>query len=121
MRIIEEEITFTDSNHPRELSKVAEIAQELIIAIAELRRKYREEGDLPLFPINSDYENLREIIDCIESEVGKFYECGYIKKEFIAYTDKEIREIIRNNELGDTGLDEWVEEGLLNIGKYNKC
>lgn len=118
MRIIEEEITYTYSEHPAELNRVIGIAQDLMIAMFELREKYRTEKSLPLFPVNSDYENLQVIMSCIEDEVEKFGECGFINKSKIAYTDEEIRDIIKNNELGDTGLDEWFEEGLLDINKY---
>jgi len=115
MRIIEEEITFGDSQYPNELQIVVNKAQDLMNEISNLRWKYQSKNQLPLEFMDTDYENLFEIIDCIDAEMLKFGEPAFIKKEFILLSKKDIKEMIEDDTLGDLGLDEWIEEGLIKI------
>lgn len=114
MRIPEEEITLSYSEYPEELLKVADKTYELMLAIKELRDKYRKARLLPLFEINSEFENLNNLVDCIEVEVRKFVAPGTLQKKYVTYSPEELKSILEDEEaLMETGLDEWVKEGLL--------
>lgn len=107
-------ITITDSEHPELLNVVAAKAVEMMEAIKQLRAAYREEKALPLFQFNSDLENVLELVHLIESEALKFGSPVKIRREYNEITEKEIDKIKKDKEmLLDTGLDEWVEEGLI--------
>lgn len=118
MLIPEEEVNKLYSQFPKELLKVTEKAYEFMVSIIELREKYQEAKALPLYPFNSDYENLQRLIYCIELETNKFGKPGVYSKEFHEFTKEELREICEDkDELMNLGLDEWIEEGLLKIPK----
>ncbi|MGE4282843.1 MAG: hypothetical protein AB7G87_03905 [Clostridia bacterium] len=114
MLIPDEEITMLYTEFPKELSDVSEKTYDLIISIIKLRQKYKEANELPLYPVNSDLENLDRLLYCIEQEILKFGVPGTISKEFYAYSKKELKEILLNkDELLNTGIDEWISEGLI--------
>ncbi len=114
MLIPDEEIHYTYSAFPEELSKVSDQALKLMLAIKDLRQKYQDKEMLPLYHFNSDYENLQQMLFCIELELAKFVEPGTWSKQYHTYTPEELKEILSDKEaLMDTGLDEWIEEGLL--------
>ncbi|MCO5385384.1 MAG: hypothetical protein NHB14_05920 [Desulfosporosinus sp.] len=115
MRIIEEEITYVDSQYPNELKVIVDKAQDLMNEISNLRWKYQSKNQLPLEFMDSDYENLIEVLDCIETEILKFGEPAFIQKEFVFLSKEDIKKMIEDDTLGDTGLDEWIEEALIKI------
>lgn len=114
MLIPDEEIHYTYSKFPEELSEVSNQALKLMLAIQDLRHKYQDKKALPLSHINSDFENLQQMLFCIELEIAKLGEPGTWSKQYHTYTKKELKEILNDKEaLMDTGLDEWIEEGLI--------
>jgi len=89
MLIPDEEIHYTYSAFPEELSKVSDQALKLMLAIKDLRQKYQDKEMLPLYHFNSDYENLQQMLFCIELELAKFVEPGTWSKQYHTYTPEE--------------------------------
>jgi hypothetical protein len=55
-------LDYTISDYPELLSKIEIYARKLATAMLELRTKYKEKGDLPLYPIDSDFEKLEDFL-----------------------------------------------------------
>ncbi len=114
MREPRENITITYSEFPQDLLEIVQKTEDLIMKIVKLRDKYKDNKNLPLSIMDTDYENLMVLIGCIEDEVLKFGVPMNVNKQYNAYTKDEIEEIKNNRDmLLESGLDEWIEEGLL--------
>lgn len=107
-------LTISDSEYPELVDEIVEKTWALIEAIKSLRSAYKNDGKLPLYHINTDHENMMTIVRIIEDEALKFGIPMSVSKTFTEKSPEQIEEIKQDKlSLMDSGLDEWIEEGLL--------
>lgn len=102
------------AEHHKAFDKVLERAGELISAIKDMRDLYKESGFLPLYHVNSEYEDLMTMLGSIEEEIMMFGKPMNVQKIYEPISDEELEEIKNSSvDLLITGLDKWVDEGLI--------
>ncbi len=68
---IMEQIKWGNSLYPEEIANIAEKVEELILAIRELVLRYDQYKKLPLYHVDTDFENLDILLDMMYREIFK--------------------------------------------------
>lgn len=84
---------------------------ELMWSLKQLRTVCNNDGKLPLYPIKSDYEDLILLSDMIEDEVLKFGQYPVVNREYVKFSNEDIKELM-DDPIGQCEYGDWINEGL---------